>query len=66
MTLIPTPPWTPEQYNDFFHTAVAEALKFGLTSVHDAFTDPDAIQFFKTLVIFVTLFKQIIIALQAS
>ncbi|KAJ7350424.1 amidohydrolase family-domain-containing protein [Mycena albidolilacea] len=48
MTLIPTPPWTPEQYNDFFHTAVAEALKFGLTSVHDAATDPDAVQFFKT------------------
>ncbi|KAJ7244184.1 amidohydrolase family-domain-containing protein [Mycena haematopus] len=47
MTLIPTPRWTAEQYNDFFHTAVAEALKFGLTSIHDASTDPDAVEFFK-------------------
>ncbi|KAF7375864.1 Amidohydrolase 3 [Mycena sanguinolenta] len=47
MTLIPTPRWTPERYNDFFRTAVNEALKFGLTSVHDAATDPDAVEFFK-------------------
>ncbi|KAJ6497741.1 amidohydrolase family-domain-containing protein [Mycena sanguinolenta] len=47
MTLIPTPRWTPERYNDFFQTAVAEALKFGLTSIHDAATDPEAVDFFK-------------------
>ncbi|KAF8178565.1 amidohydrolase 3 [Mycena galopus ATCC 62051] len=49
MTLIPTPRWTAEQYSDFFHTATAEALKFGLTSIHDAATDPDAVEFFKRL-----------------
>lgn len=47
MTLIPQPPWAPEQYVDFFNTAVAEALKFGLTSIHDAATDPGAVTFFK-------------------
>ncbi|KAJ7928481.1 amidohydrolase family-domain-containing protein [Mycena leptocephala] len=47
MTLIPRPPWAPEQYVDFFNTAVEEALKFGLTSIHDASTDPDAVAFFK-------------------
>ncbi|KAJ7690724.1 amidohydrolase family-domain-containing protein [Mycena rosella] len=47
MTLIPNPPWAPEQYTDFFDAAVAEALKFGLTNVHDASTDPDAVAFFK-------------------
>ncbi|KAJ7729505.1 amidohydrolase family-domain-containing protein [Mycena maculata] len=47
MSLIPQPPWAPEQYVDFFNTAVAEALKFGLTSVHDASTNPDAVTFFK-------------------
>ncbi|KAJ7129019.1 amidohydrolase family-domain-containing protein [Mycena crocata] len=47
MTLIPQPPWISEQYMDFFNTAVAEALKFGLTSIHDASTDPAAVAFFK-------------------
>ncbi|KAJ6593564.1 amidohydrolase family-domain-containing protein [Mycena capillaripes] len=47
MTLIPTPSWAPEQYFDFFNIAVAESLKFGLTSVHDASTDPAAVAFFK-------------------
>ncbi|KAJ6558428.1 amidohydrolase family-domain-containing protein [Mycena vulgaris] len=47
MTLIPNPPWAPQQYFDFFDAAVAEALKFGLTSIHDASTDPDAVAFFK-------------------
>ncbi|KAJ7076862.1 amidohydrolase family-domain-containing protein [Mycena belliarum] len=47
MTLIPRPPWSPEQYVDFFDTAVAEALRYGLTSIHDAATDPDAVAFFK-------------------
>jgi hypothetical protein len=47
MTLIPQPPWAPEQYVDFFDAAVAEALKFGLTTIHDAATDPDAVAFFK-------------------
>jgi predicted amidohydrolase YtcJ len=51
MTLIPRPPWAPEQYVDFFNTAVEEALKFGLTSIHDASTDPDAVAFFKGFVI---------------
>ncbi|KAJ7039089.1 amidohydrolase family-domain-containing protein [Mycena alexandri] len=47
MMLIPRPPWAPEQYTDFFNTAVAEALKYGLTSIHDASTDPAAVAFFK-------------------
>ncbi|KAJ7496987.1 amidohydrolase family-domain-containing protein [Mycena latifolia] len=56
MTLIPSPPWTPEQYVDFFKTAVTEALKFGLTSIHDAATDPDAVKFFKGFVIPIRLY----------
>jgi predicted amidohydrolase YtcJ len=51
MTLIPRPPWAPEQYVNFFNTVVEEALKFGLTSIHDASTDPDAVAFFKGFVI---------------
>ncbi|KAJ7072616.1 amidohydrolase 3 [Mycena amicta] len=50
MTLIPSPPWTPDQYLDFFNAAVTEALKYGLTSVHDASTDPAAVAFFKECV----------------
>ncbi|KAJ7287289.1 amidohydrolase family-domain-containing protein [Mycena rebaudengoi] len=47
MNLIPRPSWSPEQYTEFFNAAIAEALKYGLTSVHDAATDPGAVSFFK-------------------
>ncbi|KAJ7188611.1 amidohydrolase family-domain-containing protein [Mycena filopes] len=46
MMLIPRPPWAAEQYTEFFNAAVAEALKYGLTSVHDAATDPAAIRLY--------------------
>ncbi|CAK5282431.1 unnamed protein product [Mycena citricolor] len=47
MALIPSPPWAPDQYSQFFETVAAEALKFGLTTIHDAATDPVSVAFFK-------------------
>ncbi|KAF7315179.1 Amidohydrolase 3 [Mycena indigotica] len=47
MALIPNPPWSSDQYLDFFNAAVSEALKYGLTSVHDAATDPASVAFLK-------------------
>ncbi|KAK7057516.1 amidohydrolase 3 [Favolaschia claudopus] len=47
MNLVPIPPWSSKQYTEYFDIAVAEALKFGLTSVHDAATDPAMVEFYK-------------------
>nr|GAT57888.1 amidohydrolase 3 [Mycena chlorophos] len=49
MTLVPSPPWTPDEYTDYFNAAVGEALKYGLTSVHDAATEPDSVAFLKKM-----------------
>jgi len=32
---------------EYFNTAMGDALSFGLTSIHDAFTSPDEVEFFK-------------------
>ncbi|KAG6844297.1 hypothetical protein H0H87_008078 [Tephrocybe sp. NHM501043] len=47
MALIPTPEWTEERTNQFFQTTMKDALAHGLTSIHDAMSSPEQIQFFK-------------------
>ncbi|KAF8064078.1 amidohydrolase family-domain-containing protein [Lyophyllum atratum] len=47
MALIPTPEWTDERMSQFFDTTMRDALSHGLTSIHDAMSLPDQIQFFK-------------------
>ncbi|KAF7321560.1 Amidohydrolase 3 [Mycena kentingensis (nom. inval.)] len=49
MGLVPVPPPSPEQTLEFFNAAVGEALKYGLTSVHDAATEPASVAFFKQM-----------------
>ncbi|KDQ11232.1 hypothetical protein BOTBODRAFT_35533 [Botryobasidium botryosum FD-172 SS1] len=44
-----TPPWTQSQFLHYFQTAVTDALKHGLTSIHDAMAFPQHIDFFKQL-----------------
>ncbi|KAG6895861.1 hypothetical protein C0992_011960 [Termitomyces sp. T32_za158] len=47
MDLIPTPEWDEERINQFFNKTLEDALSYGLTSIHDAMTTPQQIQFFK-------------------
>ncbi|KAG6853611.1 hypothetical protein C0991_002835 [Blastosporella zonata] len=47
MALIPTPEWSEERTNQFFETTIKDALAHGLTSIHDAMSSPEQIQFFK-------------------
>ncbi|KAH0579709.1 Putative amidohydrolase ytcJ [Termitomyces sp. J132] len=47
MALIPTPEWTEEKMNQFFDKTMKGALSHGLTSIHNAMTTPQQIQFFK-------------------
>jgi predicted amidohydrolase YtcJ len=47
MGLVPIPPWTLEETNAKFERAMKDALAVGLTSIHDAATEPLAIKFFK-------------------
>ena len=47
MGLVPIPAWTEAQMAEYFDTAMRDALSVGLTSIHDAWTSPEAIQFFK-------------------
>lgn len=46
MRLIPAPAWTDEQLYQFFNATMKQALSFGLTSIHDAWTTPEQITFF--------------------
>ncbi|KAF9450920.1 hypothetical protein P691DRAFT_773575 [Macrolepiota fuliginosa MF-IS2] len=45
--LIPTPPWTENQMEEYFSATMKLALQFGLTSIHDADTKLPMIDFFK-------------------
>lgn len=36
MILVHSPPWSSEQMDSYLEVATHDALKFGLTSVHDA------------------------------
>lgn len=47
MSLIPIPEWSESQVAGFFESTIKEALSFGLTSIHDADTRLDHIEFFK-------------------
>ncbi|KAF8714228.1 hypothetical protein AX14_012868 [Amanita brunnescens Koide BX004] len=47
MNLIPAPIWTDEQMSVYFDTTLKEALSSGLTSVHDAASQPHHIAFLK-------------------
>jgi predicted amidohydrolase YtcJ len=46
MDLVPIPPWSQEQMSDYFQRTMKDALQHGLTSIHDASTDPTSIKFF--------------------
>ncbi|KAL5498212.1 hypothetical protein ACEPAH_2342 [Sanghuangporus vaninii] len=47
MSLIKPPAWTEKQMLEFYYTAVKEALSYGLTSIHDAGSTTQYINFFK-------------------
>ena len=47
MNLIPVPAWSESQVAGFFESTIKEALSFGLTSIHDADTKLEHIDFFK-------------------
>ncbi|KAF8583423.1 hypothetical protein K439DRAFT_1661297 [Ramaria rubella] len=49
MTLIPRPQWTHEVMKRYFATTMRDAVAHGLTSIHDAGSSPEQIQFFKTM-----------------
>lgn len=51
MMLITLPEWTEKQMIEYYNTAIHEALSFGLTSIHDAATTPQMIQFLKMSVL---------------
>jgi predicted amidohydrolase YtcJ len=50
MDLVPIPESTEAQMTRYFETVVHDALSVGLTSIHDAFSTPDMITFFKKYV----------------
>ncbi len=47
MSLVHSPPWTPERMDTYLETAMEEALKVGLTSVHDAQATTEFIETFQ-------------------
>ena len=47
MDLITKPAMTQQQMELYFNTTVNDALRYGLTSIHDAASIPEAITFFK-------------------
>lgn len=50
MTLVPIPPWSEKDMDNYFKTSMADALAHGLTSIHDADSQPEAIAYFKKYV----------------
>lgn len=50
MSLIKPPAWSEKQMLEFYYTAVKEALSYGLTSIHDAGSTEQYINFFKKCV----------------
>jgi hypothetical protein len=51
MDLIPTPPWSHEKMREYFNLAMTDALAHGLTSIHDAGSTADSIEFFRKQVL---------------
>jgi hypothetical protein len=61
MDLIPRSPLSKQQMHEFFLGTMNDALRYGLTSVHDAATLPDAVAFYKECVkacFFLSIFKK--------
>jgi len=50
MSLIPRPPWSERQMEDYFHITMKDALAHGLTSIHDAESFPGMIDLYKRYV----------------
>ena len=50
MSLIPRPPWSERQIEDYFHITMKDALAHGLTSIHDAESSPGMIDLYKRYV----------------
>lgn len=51
MALVPVPPWSQRQMEEYFQRAVKDALRVGLTSVHDAAATPEIIDVFRKYVV---------------
>ncbi|KAF5314329.1 hypothetical protein D9619_011773 [Psilocybe cf. subviscida] len=49
MDLVPTPEWSDKQLSEFFELTMKQALSYGLTSIHDAMTQPGQVEFFKKI-----------------
>ena len=47
MDLIPIPAWSDQQVAGFYDLTIKQALSYGLTSIHDADTRLEHIDFFK-------------------
>ena len=47
ISLVPQPPLSEKQMLDYFQITMEHALAYGLTSIHDAETLPQFIDFFK-------------------
>lgn len=47
MELIPRPAQSERQMKDYFDLTMKDALAHGLTSIHDADSSPEKIEFFK-------------------
>lgn len=47
MSLVHAPAWSFEKRSSYLETATRDALKYGLTSVHDAGATPDFIEVFQ-------------------
>jgi predicted amidohydrolase YtcJ len=47
MSLIPKPPWSERTQREYFNVAMKDALAHGLTSIHDADSQPESISLFK-------------------
>jgi hypothetical protein len=47
MDLVPRPPWSERQAEEYFAMTMKDALAHGLTSIHDAESQPEAISLFK-------------------
>lgn len=59
MDLIPTPPWTHGQMEEYFSATANLALQYGLTSIHDAATTLPMVDFFRKSVLFDLKFRVI-------
>ena len=47
MSLVPLPSLSKEEMSQYFDRTMKDAISVGLTSIHDAQTEPDTIEFYK-------------------